>query len=96
MPVGLTTAPGTISTLTGNFHIIVRSLTATPGVESGELFPVTIDARNIDDSLLELLAPQSLGLPDVVTDELVLRNVSLETFVVRADALKLPASASIS
>ncbi|MEJ6019209.1 DUF6114 domain-containing protein [Corynebacterium sp. H113] len=94
--VGLTTAPGTISTLTGNFHIIVRSLTATPGVESGELFPVTIDARNIDDSLLELLAPHSLGLPDVVTDELVLRNVSLETFVVRADALKLPASASIS
>lgn len=94
--VGLSTAPGTISTLTGNFHIIVRSLTVTPAASAGELIPITIDARWIDDAVLESLASHSLGLPDEVTDELILRDVSLESFVVRSDRLQLPTIATIA
>lgn len=93
--VGLSTAPGTMSTLTGNFHIIVRSLTVTPAASAGELIPITIDARWIDDAVLESLASHSLGLPDQITDELILRDVSLESFMVRSDRLQLPTSARI-
>lgn len=93
--VGLSTAPGTMSTLTGNFHIIVRSLTVTPAASAGELIPITIDARWIDDAVLESLASHSLGLPDEITDELILRDVSLESFMVRSDRLQLPTSARI-
>ena len=91
----MSTAPGTMSTLTGNFHIIVRSLTVTPAASAGELIPITIDARWIDDAVLESLASHSLGLPDEITDELILRDVSLESFMVRSDRLQLPTSARI-
>ncbi|MFC3848729.1 DUF6114 domain-containing protein [Corynebacterium hansenii] len=94
--IGMTTGPGEISTLTGNFHIIVRSLTVTPAAESAELIPITIDARWIDDNALKALGAKSLGLPDKLSDELIMRNVSLETFIVRSDELDLPPSARIA
>ncbi|WP_295627566.1 hypothetical protein [uncultured Corynebacterium sp.] len=94
--VGLTTAPGSMSTLTGNFHIVVRALTVTPAASVGELIPITIDARWIDDEALKALASNSLGLPDAITDELILNDASLDSYIVRSDQLELPPTARIS
>lgn len=80
--------PGQITTLTGNFHIVVSSLTVTPQVAGATLFPITIEASMAPEQLQKELAKMGLGQPDALAEQLVMLNGTMNTFFVKSDELE--------
>lgn len=81
--------PGQISTLTGNFHIIVRKLTVTPQVSGVTTFPITLDASMAPIELQKELSKVGLGQPEALASQLVMLNGVMDTYFVKADQLDL-------
>lgn len=84
-------AVGSTSTLTGNFHIFVQELTMTVellGVNT--MLPITIHADWAPDDIAAELSKIGLGLPDLLSAETRVLDVSLETYHVMADTMDFP------
>lgn len=88
--------PGQITTLTGNFHIVVSSLTVTPQVAGAPLFPITLDATMAPEELQNELAKVGLGQPDALAEQLVMLDGTMNTYFVKADKLEAGHGTSIS
>lgn len=80
--------PGKISTLNGNFHIIVAALDVTPQLAGVPLpFNVPINAGDIPENVGKELKKIGAGLPDVISDQTVMLNGTMETYYISADDL---------
>lgn len=89
------TGPGQITTLTGNFHIVVSSLNVTPRVAGLPLIPLPIDANMAPKELQEAAKKIGLGTPDALSEHLEMTNGTMQTYFVKADELKLPKGTQI-
>lgn len=90
------TGDGRTTTLNGNFRIVIARLTATPeiaGLASPE--PVTVDAAWAPDDVAEHLKEISLDTPDEVSEQLVMRDGSMETYYISADDIRFDEGTSI-
>ena len=84
---------GGISTLTGNFHIIVKKVTMTlqlMGVNTK--VPITIDADWAPDDIAKELGKLGLGLPDFLSGKTTILNAEMDTYVVMADQMEFPSN----
>lgn len=82
---------GATSTLTGNFHIFVQELTMTLellGVDT--MLPITINADWAPDDIAKELSKIGLGLPDLLSAETRVLDVTLETYHVMSDDMDFP------
>ncbi|WP_260431536.1 hypothetical protein [Corynebacterium bovis] len=80
--------PGQTTTLTGNFHIIVKSLTVTPKIAGVALpFAVPVDASWAPEQVGEELKKVGAGLPDAISDQTVMLNCTMETYYISSDSL---------
>lgn len=82
---------GGTSTLTGNFHIIVKKVTMTlqlMGVNTQ--VPITIDADWAPDDIAKELGKLGLGLPDFLSGKTTILNAKMDTYVVMADKMDFP------
>lgn len=85
----LRSGPGQITTLTGNFHIIVASMNVTPeiaGVTSP--VPLTIRADMAPDQLAADLQKVGLGTPDAISERMRMLNGTMETYYISSDRLQ--------
>ena len=82
------TGPGVNTTLNGNFHIIMSKMTITSQVAGITLpVPITIDASWAPEQVRAELAKAGAGLPDEMSDLLVVLNATMETYYISADEL---------
>ena len=89
----MTSAPGKISTLTGNFHIVVSKVTMTPVINGVATIPVTLDASWAPEELTRAFdGALAMGMPDSITSQMTMKDCALDTYIVRADTLRLPVS----
>ena len=89
--------PGDLSTLNGNFHIIVASLDVVPQLAGVPLpFNVPISASAIPEDIGVELKKVGAGLPDQISEQTVMLNGTMETYYISADDLVEPASTTIS
>ncbi|WP_312096968.1 DUF6114 domain-containing protein [Corynebacterium dentalis] len=80
--------PGKISTLNGNFHIIVASLNVTPQLAGVALpFALPISADDVPENIGKELKKVGAGLPDAVSSQTVMLNGTMETYYISADDL---------
>lgn len=83
------TGPGQITTLNGDFHIIVASLEVTPqlaGVTSP--LPIHIDASWAPEDVARELKKVGAGLPDAVSEQQVMLNNTMETYYITSGDLR--------
>ncbi|KQB85286.1 DUF6114 domain-containing protein [Corynebacterium oculi] len=87
-PVWKRSAPGAITTLNGNFHIIVHAVEVTPQV-AGVTLPasLTLSADMPPEELKSALQTLGLGLPDVLSDQMVMLNGTMDTYYISSDDL---------
>lgn len=80
--------PGQISTLNGNFHIIVASLDVTPQLAGVPLpFAVPVSADDVPENTGKELKKIGAGLPDAVSSQTVMLDGTMETYYISADDL---------
>ena len=80
--------PGQISTLNGNFHIIVASLDVTPQLAGVPLpFAVPVSADDVPENIGKELKKIGAGLPDAVSSQTVMLDGTMETYYISADDL---------
>lgn len=89
-------ASGYISTLEGNFHIIVQSLDVKAGTKAGGIIPLKLDASMSPEEIKAQLFALGLGTPDIISDQLYLHEVKLDTYFVGSDKLILGSENRIS
>ncbi|KAB3519195.1 hypothetical protein GC425_09355 [Corynebacterium sp. zg254] len=94
--MNLSSGPGEITTLSGNFHIVVRKITISPELAGVPTFPITIDASMTPEQITQQLAPIGLGLGEEVSDLMVMKDCYIDTYFVKADYLEAPLSNRIS
>ncbi|WP_448854582.1 DUF6114 domain-containing protein [Corynebacterium frankenforstense] len=83
------TGPGQITTLNGDFHIIVASLEVTPqlaGVTSP--VPIHIDASWAPEDVGRELKKVGAGLPDAVSEQQVMLDNTMETYYITSGDLR--------
>ncbi|HIW95172.1 MAG TPA: hypothetical protein H9867_01595 [Candidatus Corynebacterium gallistercoris] len=80
--------PGQITTLTGNFHIVVAAMEVTPQI-AGIALPVgiPIDASWAPEELGRELKKVGAGLPDAISEQTVMLNGTMETYYISSDRL---------
>lgn len=82
------TGPGKITTLNGNFHIIVAKMTITSEIAGVRLpIPITIDASWAPEDVREQLAAAGAGLPDELSDKMAVVDGTMETYFISANDL---------
>ena len=82
------TGPGKITTLNGNFHIIVAKMTITSEIAGVRLpIPITIDASWAPEDVREQLASAGAGLPDELSDKMAVVDGTMETYFISANDL---------
>lgn len=81
-------APGAITTLNGNFHIIVHAVEVTPQV-SGVTLPLALNlsADMPPEELKSALQTLGVGVPDVLSDQMVMLNGTMDTYYISSDDL---------
>lgn len=80
--------PGQISTLNGNFHIIVASLDVTPQLAGVPLpFAVPVSADDVPENTGKELKKIGAGLPDAVSSQTVMLDGTMVTYYISADDL---------
>lgn len=78
--------PGVITTLTGNFHIIVQQMTVTPQIAGIALpQPLTLNADMASEDLARVLKQVGAGTPDALSEHLVMLNGTMETYYISSD-----------
>ncbi|WP_238599413.1 hypothetical protein, partial [Corynebacterium heidelbergense] len=88
--------PGVITTLNGNFHIIVKSLKVRPELAGLPLpFAIPIDANWAPERIRPELQKIGAGLPDVLSEKTVMLDGELETYYISADDLRGPAQTTL-
>ncbi|MBC3185282.1 tripartite tricarboxylate transporter TctB family protein [Corynebacterium sp. zg-331] len=87
-PVWKRSGPGAITTLNGNFHIIVHSVEVTPQV-AGVTLPVALNlsADMPPEELKSALYTLGVGVPDALSDQMVMLNGTMDTYYISSDDL---------
>ncbi|WKD57778.1 hypothetical protein CAPI_06170 [Corynebacterium capitovis DSM 44611] len=89
--------PGKITTLTGNFHIIVASMSVTPQIAGVTLpIPISVSADMAGDDIGRALKQIGAGMPDVLSDQMVMLNGTMEAYYISANELKASPGTTIS
>lgn len=82
------TAPGVITTLNGNFHIVISKMTVTSQIAGVTLpIPITIDASWAPEHVRGELSKAGAGLPDELSNLMVVLDGTMETYYISADDL---------
>lgn len=82
------TGPGKITTLNGDFHIIVAKMTITSEIAGVRLpIPITIDASWAPEDVRVQLASAGAGLPDELSDKMAVVDGTMETYFISANDL---------
>lgn len=88
--------PGVITTLNGNFHILVAKMTITSQIAGATLpIPITIDASWAPEQIRAELRKAGAGLPEDVSNLMVVLNGTMETYYISADDLRAEQGMSI-
>ncbi|WPF67873.1 DUF6114 domain-containing protein [Corynebacterium sp. 21KM1197] len=87
-PVWKRSEPGAITTLNGNFHIIVHAVEVTPQV-AGVTLPLSLNlsADMPPEELKSALQTLGVGVPDVLSDQMVMLNGTMDTYYISSDDL---------
>lgn len=90
-PQQMSSGPGRISSLTGNFHIVVAKATMTPVINGVPTIPITLDASWAPEELTRAFdGALAMGMPDSISSKMTIQDCFLDTYIVRADTLRLP------
>ncbi|MGV0341507.1 DUF6114 domain-containing protein [Corynebacterium mastitidis] len=80
--------PGVITTLNGNFHIIVHALEVTPQVAGlTSPVPLSLSADMPPEELKEALHTLGVGVPDALSGQMVMLNGTMDTYYISSDDL---------
>lgn len=90
--MNMTAHPGAVTTLEGNFSILVEVATMTPVLAGLETISLTIDANWVPEDIEAALASIAINLPDLISDELVIKDAVLDSYMVESDYLNASAS----
>ncbi len=88
--------PGVITTLNGNFHILVARMTITSQIAGVTLpIPITVDASWAPEQIRAELSKAGAGLPDDMSNLMVVVDGTMETYYISADDLRAEQGLSI-
>lgn len=80
--------PGVITTLNGNFHIIVHALEVTPQVAGlTSPVPLSLSADMPPEELKGALHTLGVGVPDALSGQMVMLNGTMDTYYISSDDL---------
>ncbi|KQB86686.1 DUF6114 domain-containing protein [Corynebacterium lowii] len=90
-PIWQRTGPGVITTLNGNFHIVVHELEVTPQVSGiTSPIPLKLSADMPPEELKAALHTLGVGVPDVLSDQMVMLNGTMDTYFISSDDFIAP------
>lgn len=90
--MNMTAKPGVVTTLEGNFSILVEVATMTPVIAGLETISLTIDANWVQEDIESALASIAINLPALISDQLVIKDAVLDSYMVESDSLNTSAT----